>query len=173
MPESEAEPRVMTDHCTLTIHRTESGYLFRIAGRGTNRESSAVRDFVCGAIEDGADVVLDLSTCEYLDSTFLGCLVLLHQRAAAHPGTFVVFADESTRERLLRQVGLDRLLCFVEALPPCTGEAVSLEVPTLERMEFCEHLLESHEKLAELGGPTAQTFASIAKQLAKELEDMR
>ena len=69
----------MSDPCTLTIHRTKFGYLLRLVGRGTMRESPTVRDFACGAIEDGAEFVVDLSACEYLDSTFLGCLVLLHK----------------------------------------------------------------------------------------------
>ena len=60
----------MAATCTLAIHRTETGYLFRVIGRGTMRQSPAVRDFVSGAMEDGVEVVLDLCECEYLDSTF-------------------------------------------------------------------------------------------------------
>jgi anti-anti-sigma factor len=159
----------MSDPCTLTIHRTGAGYVFRIAGRGTMRESPAVRDFICGAIEDGASVVADLSACEYLDSTFLGCLVLLHKRGRSERGSFAVHADERVRQRLLGCVGLDRVLDFVEDCPGCIGPPVTLPLVDLERGEFWQHLLETHRKLAELGGPSAATFGRIADQMAKEL----
>lgn len=161
----------MNETCTLTIRRTETGYVFRIAGRGTMRESPAVRDFICGAIEDGADVVADLSACEYLDSTFLGCLVLLHKRGQSDRGSFAVHADETTRNTLLSTVGLHRVLDFVDKCPECTGPPVTLALADLERREFWQHLLETHRKLAELGGPSAETFRRIADQMAKELGD--
>ena len=66
----------MENSCSIQIYGVETAYLFRIVGRGTRRESPAVRDFVRGALEDGANVVIDLSPCEHLDSTFLGCLVI-------------------------------------------------------------------------------------------------
>jgi anti-anti-sigma regulatory factor len=159
----------MSQPCTLTIHRTSSGYVFRIAGRGTMRESPAVRDFICGAIEDGADVVADLSACEYLDSTFLGCLVLLHKRGQTSRGSFAVHADEIARARLLGSVGLERVLNFVDACPDCIGDGVNLPQADLERTEFWRHLLETHRRLAELGGPAAETFQRIADQMAREL----
>ncbi len=159
----------MGDACTLTIARTESGYLFRIAGRGTMRESPSVRDFICGAIEDGADVVLDLSACEYLDSTFLGCLVMLHDRGKSQDGSFAVFAEQSKREKLLGTVQLDRFLNFADQRPHGVGDPVTLHVSVLERTEFGQHLLETHRKLAELGGPAADTFRKVADQIAREL----
>jgi anti-sigma B factor antagonist len=160
----------MSDPCTLTIHRTNTGYVFRIAGRGTMHESPAVRDFICGAMEDGASIVVDLTDCEYLDSTFLGCLVLLHKRGRNEKGSFAVHADERVRSRLLGCVGLDRVLDFVEQCPECVGPPVTLPLANLERNEFWHHLLETHRKLAELGGPSAESFGRIADQMAREID---
>lgn len=162
------EKRRMTTPCTLTIGRTETGYRFSVIGRGTMKQSPAVRDFVCGALEDGADVVLDLSACQYLDSTFLGCLVLLHQRGKKCDGCFSILADDATRSRLLKPVHLERLLDFAESTPETSGEPVTLQVTELEREEFCRHLMETHRQLANLGGPAAATFQRIAEQLAAE-----
>lgn len=159
----------MSDPCTLTIRRTASGYVFRVAGRGTMRESPTLRDFVCGAMEDGADVVVDLAGCEYLDSTFLGCLVLLHKRGQTCDGSFAVLAEDCVRKKLLATVGLDHVLEFAEQSPQCMGTPVTLPLTDLERREFHAHLLETHRKLAELGGPTAGTFRRIADQMAKEV----
>jgi len=159
----------MGERCTLTIHRTGSGCLIRVAGRGTMWESPSVRDFVCGTIEGGADVVLDLSECEYLDSTFLGCLVMLHERGKTRDGSFAVFADQSRREKVLGSVRLHRLLSFVDECPHCLGDPVGLNVSVLEGAAFGHHLLETHRRLAELGGPAAPSFRRAVKQLEKEL----
>ncbi len=157
----------------IEIYRIDTGYLFRIVGRGTLRESPAVRDFVCGAMEDGAAVVMDLSECEHLDSTFLGCLVILHQRAERDGGSFVLFADAAVRRELFSLSRLDTILVFIEQRPPCIGEPVTLQITHLERKEFCQHLLATHRRLAELGGPAAETFQHVVEQLRRDLDHFR
>jgi anti-anti-sigma factor len=161
----------MGESASLAIYRTESGYFLRVVGRGTMRESPAVRDFVEGAVQNGADIVLDLSACEYLDSTFLGCLVILQQRSRNNDGSFAVLADESAQRKLLRTAGLHHLLTFADERPQSIGEPVELQASNLQRHDFCRHLLEAHRKLADLGGPTADEFRGVAEQLAKELDD--
>ena len=162
----------MGEPCTVTIYRTETGCVVRLVGRGTMRESPTVRDFVCGTIENGAEIVFDLSSCEYLDSTFLGCLVLLHKRAMSRDGSFSVHADESVRQRLLENVRLLDVLKFIDECPECFDAPVSLHVTNVDRTEFCRHLLETHHELAELGGLASDTFRRIADQLADEIGDI-
>jgi len=159
----------MSDPCQLAVFRTGAGYLVRIEGRCTMRESPTVRDFVCGALEDGADVAIDLSRCEYLDSTFLGCLAMLHQRGETNPGSFTVVADEATRRRLLHAVRLDQLLTTVDQPPTVADEAAPLTVAVPDREEFGRHMRDTHRHLADLGGPAAQTFRKIAERLDEEL----
>ena len=162
----------MSEPCTLAIRRSESGYLVRVVGRGTMHASPAVQDFICNVVEDGADVVLDLSACEYLDSTFLGCSVMLHQRASRATGSFAVHACEDDRRKLLGVMRLQDILTFVDARPECSGDSVTLSITDVERSEFCQHLLETHRRLAELGGPAAPKFRAVAAQMAKDLGNL-
>lgn len=158
--------------CQIKIFCVDGGYLFRIVGRGSMRESPAFRDFVSGALEDGANVVVDLSPCEHLDSTFIGCLVILNQRAGGELGSFSLFGNETVRERLFGYSHLDRILTFVDELPTCSEAPVSLQVTNLERREFCQHLIDAHDKLAELGGPSSNTFQRIVDELKRELDEL-
>ena len=112
---------------------------------------------------------MDLSQCDYLDSTFLGCLVILHERGKGDGGSFQVFADESVKHRLFGVAHLDQILVFAEQLPRCTGTPVTLQVTNLDRREFCQHLLDTHRRMAELGGPAAETFQRIVDRLRNEL----
>ena len=161
----------MDDSTLVTVKRSESGYIVRVQGKGTRHESPSVRDFVCGAIEDGASVVLDLAGCEYLDSTFLGCLVILHKRGCENDGRFRVCADESAINKLLHPTRLDQVLSFCPALPESRGNPVALKPVELERLEFGQHLLATHDELAQIGGPHSTAFELVADQLRRELSE--
>ncbi len=160
----------MHNPCNIELFRVDNGYLFRIVGGGTLRESSTVHDLAFSAMKAGADVLFDLSGCEYLDSTFLGCLVLMQQEGQRDGGSFGVFADESVRRRLFATSHVDRLLVLVERLPECTGAPVRFQLKDLQRKELCRHLLDTHRKMSELGGPAAEAFQRIAERLQEELD---
>jgi anti-anti-sigma factor len=162
----------MADACSLEVQRIESGYLFRVIGRGTMRESTTVRELAAEALKTGAQVVLDLSGCEYLDSTFLGCLLILHDRGAKGQGSFAIRADDATRKRLISRSRLDQLLTVIERCPKCLSQPVKLRSPILEPSKLGAHLLETHRKLADFGGPGASAFRAIADQLESELDDV-
>ena len=69
-------------------------------------------------------------------------------------------------------VRLDQVLTFTDQLPASIGAPVTFQITRLDRKEFCQHLLDTHRKLADLGGPAADTFRSIVEQLAKEIKEL-
>jgi len=125
---------------------------------------------VTQVLESNAPVVLDLNDCTYLDSTFLGCVVILHQQAKASGANFAVWAESPVQDQLLKPSQLHQLLRFVEPPPTGLSEAVELPVVNSDESELCKHLCDAHRALAELGGPAAETFRRIADDLAKEME---
>ena len=156
----------------IVVARTEAGYVVSVTGQGTRQESPAVRDFISGAMEDKAHVVLDLSQCEYLDSTFLGCLVVLHKRSCQHGERFRVYADDAVIRKLLHPTRLDTVIPCCEASPNPQGEAVPLPDIKLDREEFGRHLLDTHEELANLDSPSSSDFRKVAEHLRRELGDL-
>jgi anti-anti-sigma factor len=152
--------------------RTDGGYLIRVEGRGTMRESPAVREFAAQCLDQRRELTLsvDLSACEYLDSTFLGCLVGLYRRCQHEPQLHLnVCGDPGTRRRLLGATRLDTVFQCVEASPEPAGPWVPLSAPELEKRDFGLHVLECHERLSELECPSAPAFKAVAEQLAREL----
>src|SRR5689334_5995318 len=68
------EGPTMSAPSVVKVGRTTSGYRLRVEGTGTMRESPAVGEFAERSLRDGTStLVVDLSACDYLDSTFLGC----------------------------------------------------------------------------------------------------
>lgn len=157
----------MPESCELTVQRSESGYTLRVRGRGTMQHSPAVRNFTLQAIEEGSQVALDLRSCDYLDSTFLGCIAILACRSKER---FQVVADDKSRARLFSAAHLQQVLTLAEQPPRPVSRALPLPLVSLEREEFGRHLLEAHEELAKCGGPGAAAFAAVAEQLAREIK---
>jgi anti-anti-sigma factor len=62
-------------------------------------------------------VVVDLSRVTFMDCGGLSLLLRVRGRATCWGGTFAVYCPEPRTLRILRYVGLDEPLHFVEALP--------------------------------------------------------
>jgi hypothetical protein len=115
-------------------------------------------------------LVVDLSQCDYLDSTFLGCLVSLHRRynqTALH--RFQVAASCAQSQKLLAPTRLNHLLDLTEVCPKPIADVLEISRPFLPTADLGRHIMECHRRLAELGGPLAAPFRSAADQLASEL----
>ena len=110
----------MSQPTSIKFGRTKKGFIARVEGRGTLEQSPCFDAFVTKTLDDNpsAGVVLDLADCEYLDSTFLGCLLKLHKRYGADQ-RFVVAASLETRNRLLSATHLDRVLNVTDSNPSC------------------------------------------------------
>ena len=159
----------MSQSNAISVARTQSGYLVSVRGQGTRQQSPAVRDFISGAMEDKANVVLDLSQCEYLDSTFLGCLVILHKRSCEQGERFRVHASDEVIKKLLHPTRLDTIIPCCATRPETTGQTVPLPIIDLDREEFGRHLLDTHEELAGVDSPSSDAFRMVCDQLRKEL----
>ena len=156
---------------SLEIGRTEQGILFRVTGRGTMRESRLVARSAERYLESkGCTLTIDLSCCDYLDSTFLGCLVQLYKRFGPEAAQrYLVVAPEEKRERLLAPVHLDEVLPLADASPPLVGECQQIRLAEIDARELGTHVMQCHRRLAELAGPNQETFRHVADQLAREL----
>lgn len=163
----------MSMESRLEFARTSEGFVIRVVGHGTMKISPAFRELAeqCLKVESAAELVVDLESCGYLDSTFLGCLIQVHKRCRDFDeARFLVVADSNTRRKLFSTCMLDRLLHFVEEKPATTSEYASFSMKQLTSDEFGLHILRCHQRLAEHCDADNEIFQSIANRLAKELK---
>lgn len=156
---------------SMQVSKTSAGYVVRMTGRGTMLESPALAEFAAGCLAHSSDsLVVDLSECEYLDSTLLGCLVTLHRRFGnAEPPRFEIAAAADVSERLLGPTRLVRFFNIIEEAPASLDTSIPLECSMPERNELGTHIMRCHKELADLGGPESDAFARIAERLSREL----
>lgn len=158
----------MAINFTLRFARFDNGYVLQIGGRGTMRESKPAEAFVDRAMADAASaVVLDLAACDYLDSTFLGCLLGLHRRHG--PGRVRVTAPADRVKKLFGPTRVDALLRVSSSVPEVIGNWIVISPDSMESTDMARHMMECHRLLAEIPGPQQSAFAAIARQLEAEL----
>ena len=154
----------------LKLGRTKSGHVVRIEGRGTMRESRMFHEFAADCLENGpCTLTADLSSCEYLDSTFLGCLLDLNKRYASND-RFSIAASSQHCHKLLGATRLDKILNIKDQVPAVIGPYVPIPKAAFDARELGHHVLECHRQLAQIEGPEQAVFAELVKRLAGELQ---
>ena len=159
----------MNSPSTLKIVRTDDGFVIRVKGSGTVRLSPALDRFVTESLHSNQSVVIDLSSCCYLDSTCLGCLVKLSMKARERKHSLRVFANNVERENLFGTSRLDQMLDFTSTLPAPICSDVDLNSESLEPTDLAEHIMHCHRILGGLDTPDAIDFRSVADRIEAEL----
>ena len=111
-------------------------------------------------------LVVDLSDCSYMDSTFLGLLASLNRRLCGPRGSRLIVHNPSDRcELLMREVGLLGLLSLRRGPEIAADEE---ERVTCREQVNAEFLLKAHEELMELSDENRRRFSLIRGILKRE-----
>jgi len=147
-------------------HRTT----FSIQGRADWAVSAAFHDACLDALEAGQGVMMDLTLCQYLDSTFLGTLHELSERAdradvelrlqGVTPLVMDLFA-ELGMERVMERI-VPSMLPLPMQMSPLASEA--------DREARTRLTLQAHENLAALSERNRREFDPLLTLLRKEAE---
>ncbi len=142
-----------------------------IRGRGTYMLSHNFFDAVQAIIDGKRGLAIDLSRCDYLDSTFLGMIheVVANGDKAGVP-VLVQRISESVR-CLFEELSMDLVLQHVhepaEPLPPM--EPLVKTAPEEETLH--RRILRAHDVLVTLSDENRKKFQRVAEMLRKEMDD--
>ena len=90
----------------------------RVEGRGSFENAGAFKQSYIQLIGKGAkDFILDLGSCEHLDSTFLGIMIGFGLRTKEVSGSIRIINASNPIVNLFKEVGMDRLFIFDEPTP--------------------------------------------------------
>lgn len=108
-------------------------------------------------------VFVDLSECDYMDSTFLGLIVGLAKRLKASSGAKIVLGGSSEAcVGLLRTIGVLKL---VELLPRLPDWPEALERVGRGVTATAQFLLDTHEELSSLSAENRAKFSALTSML--------
>ncbi len=147
----------------------ENGICVQIVGKGSMHESAFIRDAIVKVLKNdpSAQAVIDLSRCDYLDSTLLGCLITIHKVAA---GRWRIVAPQKVVDAVLKPTRLDSMLPITPDAPVLLADPVRLDIPPTRMTDLTTHLYECHAQLAQVPGPLQSVFSKIAEQMKRDLD---
>jgi anti-anti-sigma factor len=157
----------------LQVRRFGTTVTFRVIGRVTMEHSMPLRRLAEEALAKGATCLrVDLGNCRYMDSTFIGTLLVL-QRAVKSTGTFALVTPSPECQRILERMALACLFPVVAAAKAETDFWEKADATSGDRECLKYHVCDAHEALVDVGGKTAEPFRAVAASLKRELEEER
>lgn len=123
-------------------------------------------------------LVVDLSACTGMDSTFMGTLAGMAARLSAMDGGVLQIAEPGDRNRRsLEDLGLDFLM---EIDPPSTlwrGKVQAIRedlkppqaMETLGQIQRTRHVLAAHQTLSGMSDKNAREFANVVDMLEDQI----
>jgi anti-sigma B factor antagonist len=147
----------------------------RVSGRGSFKVSATLKQFIADVtVRQGIClVVLDLSDCIGMDSTFMGVLAGLSGRLRQNGQAMELINLSEKNARLLATLGVDRVITHYShghghELPTRCG--ASLPTASASKKDLAETALQAHEALVELSEENRPRFKRVIEYLKADVD---
>jgi anti-anti-sigma factor len=141
-----------------------------IQGRGDWALSAAFHAECAAAIQAGREVMIDMTQCESLDSTFLGTIHELCERAEEADVGFRLQGVMPPVENLFEELGMKRVMDhMVPCMLPLPTRMQPLVKTEPDRASQALRLLQAHESLASLSERNRREFDPLLALLRQEI----
>ena len=167
----------------LLVTIQEGCALACVRGRGSFKNAPSLKRFSYSAFDRGcALLLLDMSQCGCMDSTFMGVLAGLAGRFKTVPAGRVVAINLSPKNMsLLSTLGLDRLIETYgsDDVPPSIARYLMAGEQSGEvadgdggKRKTLETMLEAHLELAEVSADNLVRFRDVISYLEQDLRQL-
>lgn len=144
----------------------------RATGHITANSCSQLKDRVFDDFEsDNApqNIFIDLSQCEYMDSTFMGLIAGFNKRLVRlGKGPLTLYKVNPTCQKLLKTMGISALVTMSEELPQFPAMMETMNAAEEASPEF---ILDSHNNLIELSEENEKRFATLRTILQNTINE--
>jgi serine phosphatase RsbU (regulator of sigma subunit)/anti-anti-sigma regulatory factor len=146
------------------------GIVLCIQGRPDWAQSAEFHGVCTAAIETGRDVLIDLTLCPGLDSTFLGTIHDLANRAEEAGVELRLQGATPPLEELFLELGMERVIeHLVARMLPLPTRMEPLARDETDEASRAIHLLRAHEGLADLSDSNRREFDPLLTALRREV----
>lgn len=106
----------------MSVKITEEGNVLKVAieGRFVAANVPAAREEIMGRIRDGMNVLFDLGKMAHIDSSGIGALVQVLQKAKAHGGSVVLAALQQGPKLVFDITKVNRVFKIVDKVEDAT-----------------------------------------------------
>ena len=160
----------MTIPATVSAGCFDQEVWIRIEGRGNFQSSGSIRKFVQAMIQRGRrEFVVDLASCDHMDSTFMGTLTGISQRLRElGQGSLLVINVTPRNVDLMENLGLNFLFGIepagstIRTPAEAGGNLMQLPVDTIMEKDI---ILSAHEALIAANPANADRFHDVIEYL--------
>ena len=158
----------------LFISSRDGIYRIRVIGRATFECAPALRSLV-GTLEQETfrQVRIDLSSCTWMDSTFMGILAMIGLRARKISAEAIIVNADAQNENLLCGLGLRKVFQFSKedsASPAAVfDEAAASASPAAPALDSAKTVLAAHETLMNVDEENVRKFSNVVSMVRQEL----
>ena len=157
--------------CEILVGSDSRHTTFSIQGRADWALSAAFHSQCVAALEAGRAVIIDMTLCQHLDSTFLGTIHELSERAEQGDLELRLQGVMPPVEELFAELGMKRV---TERVLPCMLPLPTQMEPLVgepDARSRALRMLRAHESLAGLSDRNRQEFDPLLALLRREVSD--
>lgn len=162
------------------INRTA---VIRVEGRGSFKISPPMKQFIQRVIEakSANRILIDMSDCCGMDSTFMGVLAGLSYHVKDKPGFTLKLINLSEKnQKLLTTLGVDQVVNYSlsstdeekELMTGQSDDAQTLEPDFSNTLEAAKTTLEAHEALVDINPKNLAKFKSVLELLQEDIRTL-
>ena len=167
----------------LTAAYIDQTAVIRVEGRGSFRISPSMKQFIHRVIESKSAnrILIDMSDCNGMDSTFMGVLAGLSYHVKDKPGITLKLINLSEKnQKLLITLGVDRVVDYSLSTTGEEKELIAnpgddlqpLEPDFADKLEAAKTTLEAHETLVDINPDNFAKFESVLELLQDDVRTL-
>ena len=158
----------------IMIARDNDGYNIKVEGRATFECCSPIKNFadnlITGIIKN---ICIDLKTCTWMDSTFMGTLATLGLHAKKAGVVVNILNANDKNIKLLKELGIHKLFNYDSSTPktPCNAwENITNQPSHKNKRNIARTVLEAHETLISVEEKNYEKFKKVVVLVKKDLD---
>jgi len=167
----------------LTAAYIDQTAVIRVEGRGSFKISPPMKQFIHRVIESKSAnrILIDMSDCGGMDSTFMGVLAGLSYHVKGKPGFTLKLINLSEKnQKLLITLGVDRVVDYSlsatgeekELMASQSDSGETLGTDFSDKLEAAKTTLEAHETLVDINPENFDKFKSVLELLQNDVRTL-
>ena len=155
---------------TYQVARSAATIYVRVQGLANMRNVQVLDSFITAELEGAVTLIIDLSACTGMDSTFMGLLVGTSQRLKGQQGRLVLVNPTEANLKLLHMLGVSDVVPVISGtvLPPLEFVTLTAD-PGLGPLQRMELIRRAHQNLVALNDANRVKFATFLEKLEADL----
>ena len=164
----------MPNNGELMISNRDGVYRIKVNGRATFECAPPLRDLAKTLdTEPFSGIFVDLSACEWMDSTFMGVLAMLGLRARKSGVGMEIGAASDQNRNLLSGLGLTKLFEFTgNTLDDADGKWQSGSNDVVQADKGARTVLEAHQTLMGVDESNVEKFGKVVDLVQMDIDRM-